>query len=393
MNKKFIFGIAASLALSAAAFGASKDTPAAVSTITAEEISTPPTNEELLKRLEALEEKQKEESQSGWAGKVRVKGDVRYRFQHVEAEDTAGNDLSTTKNIQRIRARLGVYADVNNFTKAAIGMRTGEKANSGNVTIGDGFDSKNFNLSLAYIAFDPEDAKYGTATIGKMKQQWQNTTDMIWDSDVNPEGFAYAYAGKMKNTGLFTSAGYYRVVETATSTDCSLGQIQGGVIQPIGDKLKGTFGVSYYGYDNAKAVALYPVGYKITELFFELGVKDVGPVGINFYGNVVSNSEVDTEDSGYCVGVKFSDANKGKWEAKYDYRDLGLYAAPGAFTDSDFADGGAGVKGSRIKGKYNFAKNLAAGLTYVYSERTPARTTTAFSQQFNSLMLDLMVSF
>jgi hypothetical protein len=216
---------------------------------------------------------------------------------------------------------------------------------------------------------------------------------MIWDSDVNPEVFAYTYDGKVKDTGLFTSAGYYRVVETATSTDCSLGQVQGGVIQPIGDKLKGTLGASYYGYDNAKAVALYPVGYKISELFFELGVKDVGPVDFKFYGNVVNNSEIDTEDSGFCVGVKFSDAKKGKWEAKYDYRDLGLYAAPGAFTDSDFADGGAGVKGSRIKAKYNFAKNLAGGLTYVYSERTPARTTTAFSQQYNTLILDLQVSF
>lgn len=373
MNKKFVYGIAVMLAAAASVYAAEE-----AQGMTLEE------------RVAALEAGTKE---SGWEGNVRVKGDVRYRFQHVQSEDTVGNDLDTSKNIQRIRMRLGVYADVNDFTEAAVGIRTGDSANSGNVTLGDGFDGMPISLSLAYLRLIPEEGKYGSLTMGKMKQPWKSSTDLFWDPDVNPEGIAYAYEGKAKNTGLFGNTGFYKVVDNSASADATLYSLQGGVAQPLGEKIKGTLGGSMYYYENAVSVAMYPVDYRMGEAFTELGFSDVGPIPFKLYGNYVNNAAVDDENQGYCFGVKFGDAKKAKWEAKYDYRDLELYAAPGAFADSDFADGGSGVKGHRIKAKYNFAKNLQGGIAYIYAERTPERTTTAYSQQFNSLFLDLLVAF
>ena len=336
--------------------------------------------------------------QSSWAGKVKVKADLRYRFQHAEAEDTSGSNLKTTKNIQRLRARLGIFADVNDFTTAGIGIRTGDKANSGNVTLGDHFDGFKMSISLAYFTISPDDAKYGSASFGKMKQPWKSATDLIWDADVNPEGIAYAYSGKAKNTGIIGSLGYFRVEEENTASDLSLGTAQLGVSQPIGEKTKLSGGGSFYGYDNATEFTdevlpgNYMVDYRIGEAFAEFGVKDVGPIPFKLYGSYVNNTATSEKNDGYCVGIKFGDAKKGKWEAKYDYRDLGLYAAPAYFTDSDFADGGTGVKGHRIKAKYNFSKNLTGGLTYINSLRTPDRSLDQ-DQQFNTLMLDLMVKF
>lgn len=380
MNKTIVFGIAAA-AIATSAF-AQNDADALRTELDA-----------LTKRLDEMEAKPVE--QSGWQTKVKVKGDVRYRFQHVESEDTTGGGLSTSKNIQRIRARLGAYAEINDFTEAAIGIRTGNGANSGNVTLGNGFSGKDISLSLAYIAFNPEDGKYGEATLGKMKQPWKNTTDLIWDSDVNPEGLAYAYNGKLKNTGLLLSTGYFKVIDNKSDTDTDLAQFQGGISQPIGDHMKVTVGGSMYYYKDVSTNNIAPatdIAFRIGEGFAELGFKDVGPIPFKLYGNYVNNTAEDDENQGYCFGIKFGDAKKSKWEAKYDYRDLELYAAPAAFTDSDFADGGTGVKGHRIKAKYNFAKNLQGGIAYIYSDRTPARTTTQ-SQQFNSLFLDLMVKF
>ena len=148
----------------------------------------------------------------------------------------------------------------------------------------------------------------------------------------------------------------------------------------------------FCGNPEAVASAYSLFDYRIAEGFAELGFKNVGPIPFKLYGNYVNNTATSEKNDGYCVGIKFADAKKGKWEAKYDYRDLGLYAAPAYFTDSDFADGGTGVKGHRIKAKYNFAKNLAGGLTYIYSLRTPDRSLDQ-NQQFNTLMLDLMVKF
>ena len=380
MNKKVTCSIVLGIAVSAFSTFAAEDSASLRTELDA-----------LNQRLDAME---KESNPTpAWIDKIKVKGDLRYRFQHVEAEETDGSNLSTTKNIQRIRARLGVFADVNDWITAGIGIRTGEKANSGNVTIGDGFAPKDFSLSLAYFTLAPEDAKYGSATFGKMKQQWKNATDMIWDSDVNPEGVAYAYSGKAKQTGLLASAGFYTVVDTkATAHDATLAQGQLVVAQPIGKKTKLTVGGSFYGYDNATDVATYAVDYDIAEFLVEYSVKDIGPVPFKFYGNYVNNLVESNENQGYCAGIKFGSAKKGKWEVKYDYRDLELYAAPPAFTDSDFADGGTGVKGHRIKAKYNLAKNLAGGITYINSLRTPARSLNQ-DQQFNTLMLDLMIKF
>ncbi|MDF7808643.1 putative porin [Pontiellaceae bacterium B12219] len=395
MKKQIAYSIIAGLALSSAAMGETSDTPTAVSTVTPEDLSNT-TNEDILKRLQALEENRKT-SLSSWTSKVRMKGDVRYRFQYVEAEDEFGADLSTSKNIQRLRVRLGAYADVNDFTTAGVGIRTGNKANSGNVTLGDNFDGFDLSISLAYFAIAPVDAKYGTATFGKMKQTWFDASNLIWDSDVNPEGIAYAYDGKAGDTGIFGSLGYFRVQEESLTTDMNLGQGQLGVIQPIG-KTKLTIGGSFYGYDNSQQFTdpvlpgNYAVDYSIAEAFATLSVKDVGPIPFKFYGNYVNNTATGNENTGYCIGIKFGDAKKGKWQASYNYRDLGLYAAPAYFTDSDFADGGTGVKGSSLKAKYNIAKNLACGATFIYSKRTPVRTL-KMDQQFNTLMLDLMVSF
>ena len=285
-----------------------------------------------------------------------------------------------------------MFADVNDFTEAAIGIRTGSKANSGNVTLGDKFLGKEITLSLAYLRLNPEDGKYGSLTMGKMKQTWKSVTDMIWDGDVNPEGLSYAYDGKVSSTGLFGSLGHFKVTDSATASDIDLNTIQGGIAQPFGEKLKGTLGGSFYSYHNADQLGLNAPGYEIAEAFAEIGIKDVGPIPFKFYGNYVNNTDIDNENQGWCAGIKFGDAKKGKWECKYDYRDLELFAAPGIFTDSDFADGGSGVKGHRIKGKYNFAKNLQGGIAYVYSLRTPDGTFTQ-DQQFNTLFVDLMVKF
>ena len=278
MTKKIVYSIAMGLAISAASVFAAEEAGSAVSTVSADEIAGMPSNTDLLKRLEALESQAATQAKSGWEGKVRVKGDVRYRFQHVEAENTSGADLGTTKNIQRIRFRLGAEAEVNDFTTAGLEIRTGNKANSGNETLGDDFDGFDMSFSLGYFTIAPSDARYGSATFGKMKQPWKSVTDLIWDSDVNPEGIAYAYAGDYDSLNAFASAGYFRVEEENLTTDLNLGSGQLGVTQPLGEKVKLTIGGSVYAYSNTEDFAdpvlpgNYTTDYTIVEGFAELGI-------------------------------------------------------------------------------------------------------------------------
>jgi hypothetical protein len=392
MKKKIMYSIMVGIAVSTVStFAAEKamDSAIPVSVVSAEDIESTGTTSvaDLLERIEALEVGAKK---SNWSGKVKIKGDLRYRFEVVKKDD------DTSKNRQRIRGRIGAYADVNDVTTAGIRIRTGESANSGNQTIGDHFDGKEIFFDLAYIAIAPEDAKYGTVTLGKMKYPWKVTTDLIWDGDVNPEGIAYAYSTKLDKTGLFGSAGYFKVEDSSSTHDLNLASGQLGISQPLGEKTKLTLGGSYFHYDNATDFVdpntganelNYAVDYHIAEGFAELGVKDLLPVPIKFFGNYVNNVDIGNKDEGYSAGIKFADAKKGKWEAKIEYRDIDENAAPSYIADSDFGGGGTDIKGARLKTKYNLFKNLQVGITYISGEKKGSDT------DIDTLHLDLIAKF
>ena len=337
--------------------------------------------EDLTQRLDAIEKTVTPKETSSWTNKIKVKGDLRYRFQTVEE---AGD---TTKNRQRIRARLGAYAEVNKFTTAGIRIRTGKTASSANQTIGDSFDAKDIYFDLAYLTMAPADAKYGSVTLGKMKYPWRVTTSMIWDSDVNPEGAAYKYSSKMNNTHIFASAGYFKVEDEKDSThDLNLASAQVGITQALGEKVGMTLGGSYFDYDNELDFS-YLVRYGIAEGFAELSVKEVLPIPFKICGNYINNTEESSNNEGFCVGIKLGSAKKNGWEAKVGFRDLDANAAPEDFVDSDFAGGETDVKGAWVKAKYNICKNLQIGCTYIDGEKKSTDT------DVDTFLLDLIACF
>jgi len=349
----------------------------AVSTISVFAAEEAQTEKTLLERIEALEAGAKK---SDWSEKIKIKGDLRYRYEYIGVENE--KDV----NRQRIRARLGAYADVNDFTTAGLRIATRQDANSGNETIGDEFEGKDVFLDLAYMTLAPQDGKYGAATLGKMKYPWKVVTDLIWDSDVNPEGIAYTYSTQVDETGIFGSVGYFKVDDDSSTEDFDLVSAQAGIVQPLGEKSKLTAGGSLFAYNNAIVFGA-PVDYEIVQLFGEVSFKDVLPVAFKLYGDYVNNTEENNDNQGYCAGIKFGDAKKGKWEAKVGYRRLEEFAAFDPFADSDFAGGGTDVEGARLKAAYNIGKHLQAGLTYIDGERITSGT------DVNTLHLDLIASF
>ncbi len=383
MNSKLINGIVLGLAMtSTAAFAAEAVTTSTstASTISKEEVEQLPAvdRNDILARLSALEAHSKK---SEWTQNVKIKADLRYRYENISV------DGDTAENRQRIRVRLGAYADVNDFTTAGIRIRTGGGANSGNQTIGDSFDNKNVYFDLAYMTMLLNGGDCGAVTLGKMKYPWKTTTDLIWDSDVNPEGLAYTYSTQLDNTGLFGSVGGFKVVETGGAHDLNLLSAQIGGTRPLNDDLKLTAGGSLFYYGNADDFAPGIIDYKIIELFSEISFKDVLPVPFKVYGDYVNNVFESDDNNGICVGVKFGDTKKGKWETKLGYRRLEANAAPADFADSDYAGGGTDVKGFRVKAAYNIAKHLQVGVTGISGKEISTDT------DVDTLHLDLIAKF
>ena len=310
-----------------------------------------------------------------WAGKIKVKGDLRIRNENR----STSNDIST-KGRTRYRARIGVYADVTDNVKAGIRISSGKNntATSTNETTEDYFQKDDVGIDLAYINWT---ALEGLELIGgKFKQPWQQVSGgMVWDGDLNPEGVAARYTTKLGSAKMIASAGYLTLDDNGSSSseDESINFAQLAAKFNVAGA-KSMLGVSVYDFsegDNnpldldalSKAKGNDSTEYQLTEVFAQTELKLGLP--IKLYGHYVVNNDANgvnkNEDTAWLLGVG---TKMGNWKASYDYRDVELNSVFAAFNDSDFADGYSDSEGSRWKLSYEINKNLSVATTYLDTE-------------------------
>ncbi|MET0946939.1 MAG: putative porin, partial [Pseudomonas sp.] len=170
------------------------------------------------------------------------------------------------------------------------------------------------------------------------------------------------------------------------------------------DSLKLTLGGSIYGYDNDDDITaggtsipsvLATNGNTPNEqfkLYEGFGQLDIGglPMPLSLYGQVVNNQDASNDqDMGWLAGVKTKVYGFG---LDYNYRDVQRNAVVGAFTDSDFANGFTGSRGSKLKVSYELDKNFALGATYLMAKSDYTNATLRDSK-INTLQLDAEAKF
>ncbi len=131
---------------------------------------------------------QKSYAAPSWTQKVKLKGDFRLRYQYERRNaDTEGRTRG------RYRFRLGGEGQVIDQFKVGFGLATGsDDPKSTNQTFsGDGsrtFGTPDIRLDYAFGEYQP--LSNFKVAFGKFKRKpylWA-PTDMLWDSDINPEG-------------------------------------------------------------------------------------------------------------------------------------------------------------------------------------------------------------
>ena len=341
---------------------------------------------DLAARIEKLEAKP---SVPQWALDTKIKGDFRYRYENVDRAD------ATYKDRQRVRLRVGAYGKVNDYIDYGIRLATGgSSATSANQDV-DGGTKKEIMLDRYYVDLHPEQLKGAHVILGKMAQPWVARTGLIWDGDLNPEGVAVTYANTYSNgVKLIANAGSF-VLKEDKGDDLQLwaGQIAGET--KIGDA-KVILGVSDFYYQNGgdQGAGLINTGgntpgaeFHLIEGFGSVGIK-AGDLPVTFLGQYVQNiAAASGEDTAYLIGFKVGKAKaKGEWEAGYNYRDTGADAVPDGFNDSDFAYGSTASSGHSFWAKYQIAKNLQAGATYLMASDY-------LNRDVNTMQLDLNFKF
>ena len=332
-----------------------------------------------------------------WVDRVDFKGDIRLRYERIDEE------FDEERNRMRFRTRFGFTVAVEDNLKVVLQMATGgDNPVSTNQTLDDGFTRKDLRLDLAYVDWKVNDSL--TINAGKFKNPLfrAGSAPLIWDGDLNPEGFAAKY----KSGNLFATAAAIIVEERGDSDDSMLYAGQVGATFAINDAAKLTAGVGYFtftetagnspffnGRPQGNSVDVdgnYIYDYKNAEAFAEFATK-VNDWPLKIFAQYTQNTDVSEEDTALAFGARLGSAkDKGQTEYAWVYQDLEADAVIGTFSDSDFGGGGTDSDGHIFRVKHGLSKKLSLAATFFLNDIDAFQGT---ERDYNRLQVDVEIKF
>ncbi|MBL7222989.1 MAG: putative porin [Candidatus Brocadiae bacterium] len=365
---------------------------------------------------------------ASWAEKVKFNGDFRYRHEWTDDEDK-----SRERARHRVRLRLGLEAhpteDLDLYVRLVTG---GDNPRGTNQTLDGAFSSKDLMLDRAYVDWHPASLQGVHLLAGKMAQPWRHpgSSQLIWDSDISPEGLAATSETPItETTRAFATVGSFWVDESSSDEDILLWACQVGVTHEIAEAAKFTLGGSYFHYHNlqgrtplfdpttgygnttqtvTKTTTLdctaggdpvicteesevYTQGYRLWEFFCVFETTAAG-LPMALYGDYVNNTAATSgQDTGWLVGCTLGTAKApGTWQLDYNYRRVENDAVIGAFTESDFHGGRTGGEGHKVTAAYQVNKAAQVALTYFLSNDEDE---SANNDNYRKLQVDFKVKF
>ena len=358
-----------------------------------------------------------------WVEKIKVSGDFRYRHESIDEESSPG-EWKDGNNRHRIRARLGIDAIVNDEWKVGLRLATGSAdPSSTNQTLENGFSSKDIWLDLAYFSWQPKAFEGLTAFGGKMPNPFYRAggSQLIWDDDMTPEGFAAKYVIPMGDNDKFNlvGGGFWLAEDSSSSNGISLWGLQPYWEHIFADKSTLVLGASWFDYGNLEGSNglyrsytdgslgkktfgntmsgtgadssnpyKYTMDYDIMNIFTEYSFK-INDLPLGLFGDYAKNmSASNSEDTGWLIGGRINKAkDPNSWEFVYNYRDVESDAVVGVLSDSDFIGGGTNGKGHQFQFKYQFTKNIQGALGYFMNEKG------ASDNEYRRLQADIIFKF
>jgi hypothetical protein len=321
-----------------------------------------------------------------WVGRFQWKGDLRFRNEQFDQQYVPRDRIR-----DRIRARAGFVAKVNDTIRAEVQFATGgADPRSSNQTLTDTNSRKALDLDLAYAEWQATPALKVTA--GKMKFPWVRPgQSLFFDGDINPEGLALNYQGMVPG-GVFASAFYNDLAERGTQADSNMLGAQIGWRSNPALKNRITVGASYFDYGAVKGYnplfggisngnttttsgsicrrAISPClanDYNVTELFGEFATT-LADRPFTAFVDYAQNSDA-ALDTAYSLGLMYGRASNPKtWEVGLQYQKVEKDALFGQMIDSDFGDGLTDGDGLVFRFGYAFARNFRFNATYFVNQ-------------------------
>jgi Putative porin len=365
------------------------------------------------------------------------KGDIRERWEDQRTLKDNTDTFSTSRS--RTRVRLGVYSWINEELSAGVQLATGNDAVnetiSRNQSAGALFQPKNIYLNEAFIDYHPT-ALDGEVNmiLGKRDSSAEiiRVNNLVYDGDLTFEGATVQYGkdadGKEKN-GLVAIAGYYLLDSwsDATRTDPTLFIAQTAYKGDVND-IRYMFGAGYNLYSSVNNISTtlnadksatgsgfaansntLNKGYKIVELFGNIGGQITDTLPWNIYGqyafNTAKNADYhainDNNRNSWLAGLTIGDAKQvGQWSLDAKYDRIESDSVFPLFTDSDRKVGAftgpsrptaiVNIKGFEVAMTYHLVQNMTIGARYFcYNEINKE----ALNPTLHQLQVDALVKF
>jgi polyhydroxyalkanoate synthesis regulator phasin len=355
-------------------------------------------------RAELAVKKQEEKQPASvpeWLENVKIKGDVRVRYQWEKNKGEQDNSRA------RIRARLGVEGKVNNKLKAGIGIATGQAGDprSRDITLGNSSSAntpgagKDIILDYAYAQYTP--LSWLALTAGKFQNNLWQPHDVFWKGDITPEGAGINLTSKFTSKLYFFVNELFFILKNDSRTDNRpfLNALQPGLTYALNDRINFKSAFTYYKFEFVKGAKkfsysksgsapytasgnslrnnTYRYNYDAIQPSLEAAFKNLFGAwipSVSLFGDYIYNVahvQPETGESGYDIGLKFGYDKVNdwsQWQAKLVYSKLGRDAWLDIFTDNNRYGGTTNSRTYEAMLEYGLGKNTSLCLDYYWSK-------------------------
>ncbi|MBC7755458.1 MAG: putative porin, partial [Bdellovibrio sp.] len=393
-----------------------------------------------------------------WEGSLRLRAEKDSfpasnpsQFDYNAANNTNLKNTSEDRNRFRLRAQLGVKAEINDWMSAGIRMTTGslddpispnqtQEAASGKYTIG---------LDRAFMSAKVR--PWLTVTGGRFANPWFST-DLMWDPDLAFDGVAASFTPKINDQfSAFATLGAFPIDEIEKSSINKskskwMYGVQGGIKWAFADKSSAKLGVALYDFQDVEGIsnglaagttgpysATVPAfrtkgnstfdinggiagieQYGLASKFRDVSITgqvDVGnfdPVHIILTGDYIKNIGFNAGEIARRTGQDAPSEQTNAYQVKlavgmpetYQYGDWQVFGAYkrleadsvlDSFTDSDFYLGGTNAKGWLLGGSYGLDKNTWITARWFSADEITPRSTTIGGTPLSPLSVDVLM--
>lgn len=343
-------------------------------------------------------------------------GDIRVRGEYRDGKDQQSPAVKDERTRGRYKLTFGIKTKADDFY-SDLAFAMGPGGRSDNATFGGSNGANNketLYVKRAMVGWNVAD--WLAIEAGRVANPLY-TTPMVWDGDLTFEGLVEKVnysMGDIDFFGNFVQSQYQGDRKNYSNSGGSrttneILAFQGGAKFKISDTVSAKAALTYTTFTNGNgngsnfapnagnsATIFTGSGtsvndIKTLELPAEIDFKTGGDISYKVFGDYVYNIDgsdrkdaacvvnpaicnAGTDDDAWLLGVgidskKAKKAQKGDWNAKLWYQDVGVYALDPNAVDSDFFDSRVNMKGVVFKAEYALKDNVFVNFAAGHGER------------------------